>query len=541
MNNIKDLLLDLVSIQSDTGTILELDIANRIYEILEEDNYFKENPNYFGKFEDNDVFQRPVVWGLKKGRGKKTIILTGHYDAVEIESYGSLKPYALNPKELKEKLKELDLSDEILKNDLKNDNWQFGRGIADMKAGIAINLHTLFNFENKDVNILFTAVPDEENMSSGAIQSVKLYEKLQKEFDLEYELSIISEPQMRNADKNEDIIMYSGTMGKILPVILAKGVLTHSGEIFRGLNSSFIISEVVHNLELTTDMISSDRGTFTQPPTVQIMKDLKTTYDVSIPEYSVACLNILFLKNKHPNIILEELKTVCEKSLNSTIERYNKAFDFMMKQGFHEESNRKNYNPKVITINQLESMVEEKIDNYYEIVHSLNESIKENVLSKKMNLQDASIHYIKSLLEMLNVENPMIVIGIAPPYYPSVSNAFIGKNIDKYIENLDEFMKENSNIGVNEVAYLSGMDDMSYMSCTDPKQERELLKNLTVSKDIYDIPVESISKLNIPCFMIGPACRSVHQMGERVYIPDVVDRIPKLFFKIIENMEGTNE
>jgi len=105
MSSIKDILYKLVSVQSDTGTKKEIDMAECIFNIIKEHDYFKNNPELCGKYLNNDFLNRPAVWALRKGKTNKTIVLTGHYDAVEIESFGTLKEYALKPDELKEKLK----------------------------------------------------------------------------------------------------------------------------------------------------------------------------------------------------------------------------------------------------------------------------------------------------------------------------------------------------------------------------------------------------------------------------------------------------
>lgn len=537
MSEIEKILLKLVSIQSDTGTVMECNIAKVIYDILGENEYFKSNSDYFGYYEENDILKRPVVWGLKKGNGNKTLILMGHYDAVEIESYGELKEYALNPIRLKEKMKTMIFSDKQIKEDLDNENWMFGRATADMKAGLAINIYSLFNTNPQNFNILFVAVPDEENMSSGAIQSIGLYKKLKEKFNLEYNLSIISEPQLRNPEEEKDIVLYGGTMGKILPIIMAKGILTHSAEIFKGLNSNFIISEIVHNIELTTELICEDKNTFTQPPTTQILKDLKTTYDVSTPEYSVMCANLLFLKNKTPNELIEIIRNLCSKSLDDVILRYNKSFDYMKEKGFHKEDDRKLFNGKVLTVYELEEIVRKTKLDYELFKENLMKSLKSDILKGNITLQLASINYMKKLLEIAKIDEPLVLIGIAPPYYPSVCNLFIDKDIEYISKNLNEYMSSKANIGVKNIPYFSGMDDMSYMSCTNATEEREFLNNMVLPTSIYDVPVEEISELNIPSYMIGPASKDVHKVGERVYRPDVIKHVPMIFDKIIQNMD----
>lgn len=536
---VEEILMELVDVQSDTGTSLECQMADKIFEMIKGHPYFAEHPELCGTYEKNDVFGRNVVWALRKGRSQKTIILMGHYDAVEIESYGVLKPYALNPKQLKAKMIEAGIADEEINKDLNSDDWAFGRGIADMKAGVAINMHTLFCNENSDVNILFVAVPDEENMSSGAIMSVDLYEELKEKFGLNYILCIISEPGFRSVEAKGDYELIEGATGKILPVILAKGVLAHSAQILRGLNSGFIISEIIRNVELSTHMISEDMGVLTQPPTVLMLKDLKTTYDVSVPEYSAACLNFLFLQSKKPSVIIDEIKKICEESIDYVVGKYNESFDFMNDKGFIRSEEKLNLKSEVLFFSELDDQLKEK-NGYMDFKKALQEEIKEKISTHEMNFQDSCIYYMRNILDFSNKKNPVVLIGIAPPYYPAVSLKGLDMDISSCFDGISDHMKEKYGMGVKEVPYLSGMADISYMFSADPKDERDFLNNLVLPVDIYDVPVEKIGKLNIPSLFLGPSSKDVHKFGERVYMPDVKDRIPEMFNKIIDNIGKNN-
>ena len=81
----------------------------------------------------------------------------------------------------------------------------------------------------------------------------------------------------------------------MLPMIMAKGKLAHCAQNIEGLNAAYMLAEAVRNIELNPELMSDDLGISTQSPSFQIMKDMKTTYDVSMPEYAVGCANILFL------------------------------------------------------------------------------------------------------------------------------------------------------------------------------------------------------------------------------------------------------
>lgn len=82
---------------------------------------------------------------------------------------------------------------------------------------------------------------------------------------------------------------------------------------------------------------------------------------------------------------------------------------------------------------------------------------------------------------------------------------------------------------------MSNVCDISYLMNASPKEDRQFLNQLALSSEIYDIPIEEIAELNIPVFMIGPTSRDIHEIGERVFMPDVEERIPLVIEKVIEN------
>lgn len=534
MNEITKLLYRLVSVRSDTGSSFEREMADEIYSVIGENQYFKSNPDLFGKYNNGDILNRPVVWALRRGSSSKTLIITGHYDAVGIDSYGIYQPFALDPDNLKQAFLKSGFGDELIRSDLEDPNWAFGRGVADMKAGLAIGLNALFTSSEEDINILFVAVPDEENISSGAIMAIDLYHELKDRYGLEYVLAIVPEPESHGVGEAVDII--GGSMGKFMPVIVVKGILTHAGYLMKGLNSGYVLSEIIRKIELDKTKVLSRDGIYTQPPTVQMFRDLKKGYDVSVPEYSAALFNFMFLKLRTPNSYIEDLKIVCRDALETSIHKYNDTFSELVDMGLQKEASRLKFDPQVMTLAELDEYISNKKADHKIFRENLNREISEKVRSSEITLQTASIDTIKAILEYSEITEPVAVIGISPPYYPAVANDVLDKDVDYAFDDLDVSLREEFGFGLRHVYSNLGMTDISYMSCTDPEGEREFLGNMTVPKELYDIPVERIAGLNIPTYKIGPVERDIHKIGERVYLPDVESIIPRVFEKIIRNL-----
>ena len=86
---------------------------------------------------------RSNVFALKRGRGRRTIVLTGHFDVVPVSDYGALEPIAfLAERLLPETVARLRRTGEnpLALADLESGEFLPGRGLLDMKAGLAAGL-----------------------------------------------------------------------------------------------------------------------------------------------------------------------------------------------------------------------------------------------------------------------------------------------------------------------------------------------------------------------------------------------------------------
>ncbi|MEO6608229.1 MAG: peptidase M20, partial [Aestuariivirga sp.] len=87
----KDLALTFTSWASVTGSAGEVEFAARLLESLT--GFDK---SWLQKIA-GDSFGRSNVFALKRGRSSRTIVLTGHFDVVPVENYGSLQGLAFDP------------------------------------------------------------------------------------------------------------------------------------------------------------------------------------------------------------------------------------------------------------------------------------------------------------------------------------------------------------------------------------------------------------------------------------------------------------
>ena len=532
---IRKIMDDLVSAQSDSGTAMETDAAKKIISYFEKDHYFSTHPENFGLEKTGDFLGRPVVWALKKGIGPNTIILTGHYDAVEINSYGQLKQYALSPDLLKKEIIKRGMGNSTIKKDLNDDDWVFGRGTADMKGGLALGIYkTLEASEKTEGSILFVAVPDEENLSAGTRNAIKILTKIRDKFQLNYKATFILEPQL--SLQNDNFLMYNGSIGKMMPLLLVKGKLAHCGEPLKGINSAHLISEITSCISSSVDFITEDMGLTTQVPMVQMVRDLKESYDVSIPEYSAAFFNLLFVGDESGPKLLELFRKKVSEGTDTFMRKYGTACKMTKEKGLICHTDVVDNKPKILDIDDLEKLAKEGTTDFDGTKNQIITRIASLLNSGKITMAEASIQYVKEVLSLLDSDDPVIIMGICPPYYPPVNNSFLGDGYKEILDTARKSVKEETNLDMDFVPYFTGIGDGSYFLCRNAAKERKITDKIILPKEIYDLPLEEAQELGAPCFYLGPRSRDIHQWSERVYMPDLEKIVPHIIDEILDKI-----
>lgn len=524
-----DLLLKLAAVRSDTGTVMEKDIEQLLYEFLTEIPRLKKDGT-FGKIPvEGDPLNREVVWALLKNDGRDTVVFLNHHDAVDSEDYGTLKAYAYDPPVLRKKLKSLEHNDEVME-DLGNEDWIFGRGTADMKAGAAIQLNLLKKYCTKSDlkgNILFLSVPDEETLSAGMRQGVKLLGQLKDKYDLSYKFLINSEPHERYHDQPA---VYDGSVGKTMAVICIKGRKSHIGQIFQGLNPTSILSRIVTQTEVNAEFSDRDLGEISPPPSWSYVKDFKESYDASVPEYAGGYLSFLTLR-KTPKEILAGLKEICENSFCDTVDHLRMEFH----KAYGEESEAPHYQVNVKLYSELlEDALSTDRKLTEDVLKTSYEMILQKLKSGEANVPESNFRILMELMKIARYNSPVVVIALSPPYYPHISSL----KSPEWASISEKLQKLLSECGIRQEHYFMGISDNSYIGLQNESDVVPFVSpNMPLWKEgLYTLPFADMKEMSMPTLIVGPWGKDLHKITERVYLPDLVENTPIIIEKIIEEL-----
>lgn len=511
------LLYRLVSCPSTTGTAEEVGVEKEIFNILSEMDYFKKHPeNLMLHPIPGDRYSRCAVAALVKGKGDKTVILLSHHDVVDTVDYGPIREHALDPDRLASSLDPSTLDPETL-GDRASGGWIFGRGVADMKAGVALFISLLEDIsgvqEELRGNILFLSVPDEETNSAGMTGSVAFLNQFARSRGLEYVGLVNSEPCSFNPDGTYN--MYTGSIGKLLPAVFCFGREAHAREPYAGINANLIMAELIRAIEGNARLSDSYGDDITMPPVNVKAMDLRDVYSASTPPASIAFFNMLTYR-RSPQEIISLLKETSEASFSRALETTNnriREYSSMSESSISELK----WEPRVYTYIEMYSLC---LERHGEAFKKHMEDFIGTEAEKAVDERDLTVKIIKEVHTFCPDRNPKVVIAFSPPYYPHVTVA--GKdnkeaNTLHAVERLSEYCAESFGMDLKVNRFFDGISDLSYCGVQDAEDVIGLLKpNMPVWDHPYSVPVDEIKKLDVPAVILGPWGKDLHKFTERL-------------------------
>ena len=540
---IEELTLELASIRGVVGTKEENDVVEKVYEKFIEMDYFKKHPEMvkYVDVEDDPLERKSVLAMVKgeKGNSDKTIVLIGHTDTVGISDYGNLMEYATNPLKLTKKLKGVTLPEDAVK-DLESGEYLFGRGIFDMKCGVA-TLMTLVeaisdDVENFEGNLVFAAVCDEEGNSGGMLSVVPEIFKLKEEENFDYLAVIDTDYSAPRYDGDNTRYVYVGTVGKLMPTFYIVGAETHGGDPFNGLDPNQISSAITNEINFNTKYCDMAEGEVTVPPITLRQQDLKPEYSVQ----TVKTSHLYFNYGTHTStpdevmeMVLEGSKTAFQNVVNNLNDEYKKYCNMT---SFPYE--KLPWEARVMSYDELYKKVkEEKGKEVDKLIENLNEKLLDdpNIDGRVFGLK-----IVEEVHKMWSDKDPVVVVYFSPPYYPHIYVEGKSPLEQKLLNTVNKVVENRSSKYDIEVKkFYPYISDLSYAAAPREDDAVDSLKNNMPGFGVkYSLPIEEMQKLNLPVVNIGPFGKDAHKFTERLEKDYSFNVAPKLVYETILNLLG---
>jgi arginine utilization protein RocB len=519
-SELKELLLELVSWESVTLSEGEREFPVRLEKKLRQLDYFRKHPENLA-LHQADLGRQFLTALYKHPEAKQTICLISHFDTVDVQEYGQLRNLATRPEELTEAFRKraAEFSEDV-QNDLESGDYLFGRGTMDMKMGLATHMHLLekASLEAWPVNLLLLTVPDEEVNSAGMRAAVPVLLELKEEKNLEYMLFLNGEPVFTNQTASEQHLIYTGTMGKVMPAALFYGKETHAGEPLKGMTSPFIGSYLTREMEWNVEFQETSHGEKTPLPVTLQQRDLKYDYSTQTPHRSVALYNVMLLEKT-----AEEVFHAFERKANKAAAALNRDYQAICKANQVSPIG----DVKVIRYEALYTYAEKKLGESF-----LARARNEVQMVDEWDEREKSFRLADKLIAECQELAPAMIILLAPPYYPAVNSS--GNDL---VEACVDFVKaagKEHGMDVERVHYFNGISDLSYVSYNGKMSDWETFeKNTPVWNDSYTIPFAEMKELDAPVLNIGPYGKDAHQLTERLHLRNALEVVPDLLAGMI--------
>lgn len=518
---LEDLICKLVSFDSRTGTEGEILFPYKLRDELLKLDYFQSHEDYI-EFHDAGKSRNTLTALYKSPKATKTIVFISHFDTVHTGEFGAIEDLAYQPKKLTEHFKTIAGEfNERIQSDIESDEYLFGRGIMDMKMGLALQMHLIEKaiHENWPVNLLLTAVPDEEVDSAGMRTAARRYEYLSEKHHLNYSLMLNCEPSFTQKPQDDNYYIYTGSIGKIMPAALFYGVETHAGEPLRGLNANYMATFLNQKMELNEAFRETQLGETTPLPITLKTYDLKSDYSTQTTNHTASLYNVFTMEQSEEEIF-KTFNTITEQAASELNTHYQNI------------CSREDIKPvgdvSVMSYNDLKQYTVDKIGE--EKVEALI-----NKYSKYDHLDDRTMSFevVNSFINQCKELVPLIVTFFAPPYYPSVNNSD-----DPLIKDIVSFTKDellNDGIDTKVVHYFNGISDLSYVTYNaSDRSYLTYIDNTPMWDYTYTVPFSDMQKLQAPFINIGPFGKDAHKISERLHKRSAFVVTPHLLTNIIQ-------
>jgi arginine utilization protein RocB len=457
-----------------------------------------------------DPFGREIVLALVRGvdpAARRTVLLTGHYDTVPVSNYGpEAEPVACDPEALLPLLiRQLrDASTNTAQDvqalrDLESGLFLPGRGLLDMKGGLAAGIAVLQRFARSPSagNVLFAAVPDEEVASHGMRAFVRELPAISDAEGLDIVLAVNLDSEVDSGDGSQGRAVFTGSVGKMLPLVVFVGRPAHAGAPLAGMNPVLPLAEFLRLVESNPAAGDPPGGSPhpppPAPPVTLYARDSRTSYDVTMPASAWCAVNVLTHSQSAAEILTRFLGFAAE------------ALRLSARIGG-------NWPATVLT--------------YQELVHRMPASAMDQE-NQPRSVEECAAS-ILAAAAAAGLEGPAAIVGFAPPFYPrAVCSAAAATGVLAQVERAAQSMGD----GVIRIRpYFPGISDMSFL---DPVSDGSLeVAASNCPADLHLVPAQT----GIPAVNIGPWGRDYHQKLERLHQPYCFEVLPELLARVVANV-----
>lgn len=537
---VKEISYRLVSWPSESGTAGEAAFGDRLAGLLREIPYFRDNPQDIAVLDSHGAPMAKNVVAVVRGAGRRALALGGHFDTVETANYLDLRPLACQPDALKAALlsdlesRPLSAAEARALADLRSGDFIPGRGMLDMKSGIAAGIAALERFSempDRQGNLLLFATPDEERNSRGMRALRDALPGLMKRWNLDITGGVNLDSTSDQGDGSEGRAIYYGTIGKLLPFAFVLGQSSHASYPFEGVSAHRIAAEIMLAFEANPALCDTGHGEVSPPPICLEAKDLRGGYEVTTPDRVWLAFNWLFHSRAAADL-QADFNAIVAAAMDRALSDFGakaKAYAELTGSGAGTPGSA----GRVIPFAELRA----------EAFRSSGVAERYAALERELEGNDNPLDVTRRLVTFMAAEarltGPAVVTGFSSLHYPHShvdETHAAGRDFAAAIEGARQAIEARHGTSFKRREYFTGISDMSFFGTAgDATGNAVVAENTPASLWVDRPPADA---LTYPVVNIGPWGREFHQRLERLYAPYAFDIFPKFLMEIVRRVLG---
>lgn len=524
----------LVGWPSVTGTPGEALFAQRLETELRAWPVFQDRPADLLTVPAPGVHERASVLALVRGEGPRTVILVGHFDTVSIDDYGDLAHLSGEPEALRQaliaKLEASGANPQAL-DDLTSRHFVPGRGMLDMKSGIAAGLAVLERFSTLPEpvgNLVLIACPDEEENSAGMRSVMEMLPDFLARNGLDARLAINLDAICDDGDGAAGRVVAMGCIGKLLLSALVVGKEAHACYPLNGVNAGYLAAELVAEMEYAPELGELSDNHLASPPTVLGLKDLKPAYNVTIPARVWCFWNVLMHRRKAADVmsVASEIAVrAMRRSAERMLERSRRMGGGASQTGAWRDI-------PVVTYDLLFQKARAASSTFAAEFSVLAEDL---AARRELDLPTKSREFVEFVWRHSGMEGPAIVFCVGSMPYPAIVWPDGMSEIEAAIDDAVAGIAASHGDAIAVHPFFPAIADMSFVGPIDASDLRTVAANTPLwGSSIVWGDSAQVHLNGIPVINVGPWGRDYHHWLERAHdgytfcvLPDLLDAISK--------------
>ena len=503
--------LDLVARPSVTGSPDEASFGPWLADYLSDLHCFGPSPQIWTDPvapEDG----RLVINMLMRGTGARTVVLTGHYDTVTIQDYAALKHLACSPYALREALLtqlhgNTDSRAKRAYDDLQSGRFLPGRGLLDMKGGLAAGLAAMAEIASAGSfagNILFIAVPDEENSSVGARAAAAKLSEIANKNGLEIVAAINLDAIADNGSGKAGQVLALGTVGKVLPTAFVVGRPVHSGYALRGVNAAVLAAFIAARLEWAPELTDDSAGVPGTAASLLSMKDNKSGYDVTTPNTVFLFWNVLN-HQRDPATVLDVVERLVNEATTSCLQDLARR---AAASGYSTDAKGMPATAQILRYSELLHSVHLRDPSITAALQNLSDATSDLDLPERCRQMTALVW------ERSGLTGPAVILGLGS--IPYLATMLEDTGITRVIETFLSETRLRHGVDIGSEIYFAGISDMSFFGQADDTKFTSLAADTPVWNAAVRLAPGALAQ--VPTINLGPWGRDYHTPLERTHV-----------------------